>query len=163
MPKPVNIIIDLKEKIRLIKAAGITISRANDLSLEENADNEDMLTLSERVQKMLGIIKDRPIKSTTMNYLILYDIQDNKVRKIVAKYLEQKGCVRIQKSVFMSNSTHQQFMEIHETLKDVNEFYENSDSIIVVPVNVTDVRSMKLIGKNVNIDVLTDPPNTMFF
>jgi hypothetical protein len=45
----------------------------------------------------------------------------------------------------------------------VNEFYENEDSIMLVPVNVADVRSMKLIGKNVNVDILTDPPNTLFF
>jgi CRISPR-associated endonuclease Cas2 len=98
-----------------------------------------------------------------MNFLILYDIEDDKVRKIIAKYLQQKGCVRIQKSVFMANSSHQQFLEIHSALKDINDFYENTDSIIVAPINVADVRSMKLIGKNVNIDILTNPPNTLFF
>ena len=98
-----------------------------------------------------------------MNYIILYDIEDDKVRKLVAKYLLQKGCVRIQKSVFMANTTHEKFQELHNTLKDINSYYENNDSIIVVPINVADVRSMKLIGKNVNIDILTDPPNTLFF
>ena len=71
--------------------------------------------------------------------------------------------VRIQKSVFMANTSHEKFQELHNTLKDINSYYENSDSIIVVPINVADVRSMKLIGKNVNIDILTDPPNTLFF
>jgi len=63
----------------------------------------------------------------------------------------------------MANTTHEKFQELHNTLKDINSYYENSDSIIVVPINVADVRSMKLIGKNVNIDILTDPPNTLFF
>ena len=98
-----------------------------------------------------------------MNYIIMYDITDDKVRQLVAKYLKSKGCIRIQKSVFMANSTHERFMEIHETLRDVNGQYENEDSIMLVPVNVADVRSMKLIGKNVSVDILTDPPSTVFF
>jgi CRISPR-associated endonuclease Cas2 len=98
-----------------------------------------------------------------MNYLVLYDIEDNKVRKVVAKFLERKGCLRIQKSVFMANTEQATFQEIYNSLREINGYYENRDSIILVPVNVADVRSMRLIGNNVNIDILTDPPNTMFF
>lgn len=98
-----------------------------------------------------------------MNYLIMYDIEDNKVRRIVSKYLEKQGCLRIQKSVFMANTEHARFQSIFESLKEVNAFYDNHDSIILVPVNVADVRSMKLIGTNVTIETLVDPPNTMFF
>jgi CRISPR-associated protein Cas2 len=98
-----------------------------------------------------------------MNYLVMYDITDHKVRALVAKYLKSKGCIRIQKSVFMANSSHSTFNEIHETLKEVNAEYENEDSIMLVPVNVADVRSMKLVGRNVSVDILTDPPSTLFF
>ncbi len=78
--------------------------------------------------------------------------------------MEKEGCLPIQKSVFMANTTeHARFQSIFESLKEVNAFYDNHDSIILVPVNVTDVRSMKLIGTNVTIETLVDPPNTMFF
>jgi CRISPR-associated endonuclease Cas2 len=160
MPRPKKVIITLKEKIRLLKEAGIRVPHP----VREGSEEEDQLeSLPHRIQSILGVVRHQPQKATTMNYLILYDIEDNKVRRLVAKYLEQKGCIRIQKSVFMANTTNEKFIEIHETLKDINEFYENSDSIIVVPVNVADVRSMKLIGKNVNIDILTNPPTTLFF
>ena len=159
MAKPKDIEIDLREKLQKLKEAGITIPPD-----KSDLDREDVLQpLPIRIQQILGIIKSKPQKATTMNYIILYDIEDDKVRKLVAKYLLQKGCVRIQKSVFMANTTHEKFQELHNTLKDINSYYENSDSIIVVPINVADVRSMKLIGKNVNIDILTDPPNTLFF
>lgn len=157
-------IINLVEKIQLLKAAGIQIPPPkNTVLLNDESEEISLQPLPERIQHILGIIKSKPQKATTMNFLILYDIEDDKVRKIIAKYLQQKGCVRIQKSVFMANSSHQQFLEIHSALKDINDFYENTDSIIVAPINVADVRSMKLIGKNVNIDILTNPPNTLFF
>lgn len=97
-----------------------------------------------------------------MNYLILYDISNNKVRKIIAEFLLSKGCIRIQKSVYLCHSTHKKFDKIKETLADINEIYENEDSIILIPINISDARSMKLIGHNVDINQIIDPPNTVF-
>lgn len=97
-----------------------------------------------------------------MNYLILYDIEKDKVRTLVAKYLLSKGCIRIQKSVFLAHTDNKKFDEIRQTLVEVNEVYNNQDSIIMIPLNVSDARSMKLIGQNVNIDQIIDPPNTVF-
>jgi CRISPR-associated endonuclease Cas2 len=82
---------------------------------------------------------------------------------MISKYLEDKGCVRIQFSVFLCHSKNSKFVEIYETLRDINSMYENSDSILVIPINVSDVRSMKVIGKNIAIDTIIDPPNTLFF
>ena len=93
----------------------------------------------------------------------MYDISNDKVRLQIAKYLLKQGCVRIQKSVFMVKSSNKHFQEIYDTLKEVNAYYQNEDSIILVPINASDVRSMKLIGKNVAIATITDKPNTLFF
>lgn len=130
---------------------------------EDPANDDPLAPLPDRIKTILGIVKHKPQKATTMNYLIMYDIENNKVRRLISKYLEKEGCIRIQKSVFMANTDHPKFNAIHNTLKEINEFYENTDSIILVPVNVADVRSMKLIGSNISIDVLVDPPNTLFF
>lgn len=161
MPKPKRIQISLRERLERLKKAGLISPQAT--GAWAPADETVLPPLPERIQTILGIVKDKPQKATTMTYLIMYDIEDNKVRRLVSKYLEQQGCVRIQKSVFMANTENPRFTAIHDTLKDINAFYENTDSIILVPVNVADVRSMKLIGCNVNIEVLTDPPNTLFF
>ena len=148
----------LREKIERIKKAGI-----KELPIIAEEEDEVLMPLPERIAKILGIVQSKPIKATTMTYLITYDITNDKVRKLISKFLLSKGCIRIQKSVFMANTEHSKFKDIHETLKDINSFYENADSIILVPINVSDVRSMKLIGQNVDIETLVNPPNTVFF
>ena len=159
MPKPPKKEFDLKEKIEKIKKAGLL---TNPEDREERQPGDELLPLSDRIQKILGIFQGKPIKSTTMNYLIMYDIQNNKVRTLVSKYLIKSGCVRVQKSVFLVHSDHRKFDEIRQTLIEINDVYENDDSIILVPLNISDARSMKLIGKNVNIEQIIDPPNTVF-
>ncbi len=156
MPKPKQVHITLKQRLYRMRLAGL-------LNNSNPTDNEDIASLPDRIRTILGIIRQKPQKATTMNYMIMYDIENNKVRRMISKYLLQQGCIRIQKSVFMANSGHAHFNAIHETLKDINSFYENADSIILVPVNVADARSMKLIGCNVSIETIVDPPNTLFF
>lgn len=162
MPRPPNKEFDLKARIAKMKAAGFNFfsEKKNPESDEEEA--LQLKPLTERIQFILHIIKNRPAKATTMNYLILYDIEKDKVRNLIAKYLLSKGCIRIQKSVFLAHSDHKKFDEIKQTLTEVNEVYDNQDSIILIPLNVSDARSMKLIGQNVNIDQIIDPPNTVF-
>lgn len=164
MARPPKKEFNLKERIEKLRRAGFSVAEINQETCDSTENDEDILLvpLPERIKKIIGIIQDKPIKSTTMNYLILYDISNNKVRTLVAKYLESKGCIRIQKSVFLSHSNHKKFDEIRETLVDINDAYENEDSIILIPINVSDARSMKLIGQNVNIDQIIDPPNTIF-
>lgn len=159
MPRPPDKIFDLKKKIEKLKEAGLGVSGTKPIGV---TDDDELKPLPERIKLILGIIKSKPAKSTTMNYLILYDIERNKVRGLIAKYLLSMGCIRIQKSVFLAHTDHQKFDQIRTTLKEINEVYENQDSIILVPMNVSDARSMKLIGKNVNIDQIIDPPNTVF-
>lgn len=157
MPRPPKKEYSLAERLKKWAEAGIT-EPAGPI-----AEADLVLPLGERVRAMLNVIKAGPVKATEMTYLIMYDITSDKVRLQVAKYLERQGCVRIQKSVFLVKTEHPHFQEIHDTLKEVNSYYQNEDSIILVPVNATDVRSMKLIGKNIQIEAVVDKPNTMFF
>ena len=159
MGRPKKHAIGLSEAIRRIKAAGIRETTPP----EPVSEDELLLPLSERIVRILQIIRDDPQKATEMIYLIMYDITDNKVRTQISKYLEKQGCTRIQKSVFLARSEARNFQEIHDTLRDVNDMYDNEDSIILVPVNASDARAMKLIGKNVQIEAITDKPNTLFF
>jgi CRISPR-associated endonuclease Cas2 len=158
MTKPKKIELTLQEQLFRMDESGIL--KYHKLKL---TPDDYLLPLPERLQKIIGIVRNKPVKSTTMNYMILYDIENNKIRKMISDFLIKNGCVRVQKSVFMSNSDHLKFQMIHDTLKDINSYYENEDSIIVVPINVSDVRSMKLIGKNMDVNILTNPPNTLFF
>ncbi len=159
MARPKRSDLSLAEALRRLKDAGIREQPEQKTPQEE----DPMVPLTDRIRQILNILKPAPIKSTAMTYLILYDISDNKVRTLVAKYLKSKGCVRIQHSVFLAHTENKHFQEIHTTLHEINGYYDNNDSIILVPVNASDVRSMKLIGKNINIDAITNKPNTLFF
>jgi CRISPR-associated endonuclease Cas2 len=148
---------NLAEKLQKLKEAGIN----------EPAKSQEgelmLLPLSERIGRMLNIIRSEPVKATEMTYLIMYDITNDKVRLQIAKYLEKQGCFRIQKSVFIVKTENLHFQTIHDTLNEVNSYYDNEDSIILVPVNASDVRAMKMIGKNIQIEAVIDKPNTLFF
>jgi CRISPR-associated endonuclease Cas2 len=147
---------DLKKKLQKLVEAGI--------SAEETFQSADIISpLSERIKVLLNIVTDKPKKAIEMTYLIMYDIENNKVRSRIAKYLEKNGCIRIQKSIFIAKSKSGKFEEILETLRDVQSYYQNEDSILLVPVNTSDIRSMKIIGKTLDIEILIDKPNTLFF
>ena len=161
MPKPPIKEFNLTEKVKRLRDAGFSENIDNIGSKMEDV-TELMQPLPERIKLILRIINQEPIKAVNMNYLILYDIEKNKIRSLVSKYLIHKGCVRIQKSVFLMHSNHKKFDEIKETLVEINDIYENNDSIILIPINVSDARSMKLIGKNVDINQIVNQPNTVF-
>ena len=129
---------------------------------EHKVEEDPLESLTERIRRMLAILQHAPMKATEMTYLVMYDISDHRVRTAVAKYLKRQGCVRIQRSVFLARSENKRFRDILETLREINGYYENKDSIILVPVNASDARSMKLIGQNVDLDTLIDPPGTLF-
>ena len=93
----------------------------------------------------------------------MYDIENNKVRTSIAKYLEQNGCLRVQKSIFFAQSQRQTFNKIHADLKHIQELYDNNDSIFLVPVSTDQVRAMKIIGQNTDFDIIIGNKNTLFF
>jgi len=92
----------------------------------------------------------------------MYDIEHNKIRNYIAKYLQRKGCTRVQKSIFLASTDRKKYDEIQNTLKSVQEMYENNDSVFFVPVSTDEIRAMKVIGKSVDFDLITGSRNTLF-
>jgi hypothetical protein len=111
MPKAPKKEYTLKERIEAIKKAGIS-----EQVPIESAPDDSLCSLSERVQQLLGIVRKKGMKAGEMLFMIFYDIEDNKVRRLIAKYLKQKGCMRIQKSVFVGKAAYVDFTEIYKTL-----------------------------------------------
>ena len=89
-----------------------------------------------------------------MNYLLSYDISNDKNRKRVSDYLIEKGFLRIQNSVFLG--------EIHITkIDDILENIcllvdEDEDSIFCVPINKEDYESIFNFGKNKDYNLYKD-------
>ena len=98
-----------------------------------------------------------------MLFFVMYDIESNKVRRYVVKYLEKKGCTRIQKSIFLADLSVEKYQAIRKYLADVQAAYQNEDSILIVPITTDYLRAMKVIGQNINVDIITHSKNTIFF
>lgn len=126
-------------------------------------DVEEMPSIDERVKRMLGIVNDFQRKPTNMLFFIMYDIESNKVRNQVVKYLEKKGCTRVQKSIFLADLDSSVYDTIRNDLAAVQAAYENEDSILIVPLSTDYLRAMKIIGQNINLDIITHSKSTLFF
>ena len=119
-------------------------------------------TLETRICRILDIVnrEKRPLHS--MLFFVMYDIESNKVRRQIAKYLIGKGCTRIQRSIYLADLVPETYKEIRDALTDIQAMYENKDSILICPVSTDVIRSMKVIGKEICIDIITRSHNTIF-
>ena len=129
--------------------------------LSANADG--LPTLQQRIDAIFEIIHKTKTEGGKMLFFVMYDIESNKVRYNVVKYLERMGCYRIQKSIFLANLSIEKYESIKSDLVEVQSLYENHDSIIVCPVSSDLLRSMKIIGQSINLDVITQSKTTLFF
>ena len=98
-----------------------------------------------------------------MLFFVMYDIESNRVRRQIVKYLERQGCTRVQKSIFLADLPISQYEQIKSDLAEVQACYENLDSILVVPISTDYLKAMKVIGQSINVDVITKSSNTLFF
>jgi len=148
------------EKLMLIKNAGL--SARSDLTIERNDDDllDDLSTRLKRIMNIYRLHNNNPAK---MIYFIMYDIEHNKIRTQIAKYLIKKGCTRVQKSIFLAQTDRTVFNEIHQTIKEVQQVYDNNDSIFFVPVSADQLRAMKIVGQSIDMDLIMDNKNTLFF
>ena len=122
------------------------------------------LPLEARLHEMMRWLTARSrAKSNLMLYLVMYDIENNKVRTQIAKYLIKKGCLRIQKSVYLAKSSPAMMNEISTTLREINGMYKNADSIFVLPVPEEKFSHMRVIGMNIEFDIVTKPKNVLVF
>jgi len=148
------------EKMKKIHQAGLANSPPANRS---TTIDPDIPSLSERVEMLMGFIKRDKKNPLAMIYFVMYDIEDNKVRTQIAKYLIKKGCTRVQKSIFIANTNRTVFDEIQNDLKEVQQCYDNADSVLLIPVSTDEIRAMKLIGRNIDFDLALKNRNTLFF
>lgn len=124
---------------------------------------DDLPTLTERIRHILKIVSTSETKPGYMICFIMYDISSNKVRGIIAKFLQNRGCTRVQKSIFMASLPADTVKDIVNKLTEIQQMYANDDSILIVPLSDDYARAMKIIGQEVNIDLILHDKNTLFF
>lgn len=126
------------------------------------SDFDELPSLEERVHVILDLVnkKDRP--STNMIFFVMYDIASDKVRRAVVKYLQRHGCHRVQRSIFLADTSPEKCRDIQSDLVMIQQMYENKDSIFIVPLSIDYIRSMKVIGENVDFDLILKTKSTIF-
>lgn len=129
----------------------------------KNVNYEDLPSLQERADKILGIVNTDKRPASNMIFFVLYDIENNKVRRYVAKYLLKMGCSRVQRSVFLADLPNDRYNKIRNDLAEVQAAYDNVDSILVVPISTDLLTSMRVIGQTIDIELITNKKNTLFF
>lgn len=145
----------------ILEHAGVDGSKEIECAIPITEDIIDELPL--RIKKIVDIFNKHNSRITDVLYFVMYDIESNKVRRQVAKYLLGMGCLRVQKSIFLADLSPEKAMKIKEDLTEVQGCYENEDSILVLPVPSDYLKSMKIIGKNISIDLITKCTSTLFF
>ena len=148
------------EGLRKLARAGV----AHSPEINRQVGNlEGLPTLQQRVNHILGIVNLPQRKPTNMLFFVMYDIESDKVRRHIAKYLERKGCTRVQRSIFLADLDTADYQEIKTDLAEVQSLYDNHDSIIVCPISTDQLRAMRIIGQQIDVDIITHNRNTLFF
>jgi CRISPR-associated protein Cas2 len=145
-------------KMEVLRRKGLSLLL---LPGRHSADLENS-PVRDRVQQMLNILNQPRKKAINMTGFILYNIENNKVRRQIAKYLEKKGCLRIQKSVFFCNVTRKQWLEMKNSLKQVNDLYDNNDSIFFLPVSKDAIEGATCIGQQFISELQQEKPSVVF-
>lgn len=153
--------LDFVERMKALAKAGLKDSLPPNRDMDKKTD--ELLSLEERLGEIFEITEKRDRNIGNMLFFVMYDIENNKVRSLVSKYLIKNGCTRIQKSIFLADLPSEKYEQIRSDLTEVQEAYENFDSILVVPISTDYLKSMKIIGKNISVDVITKSKNTLFF
>lgn len=159
MPRRKKPPLTLKERVE--RVSGSCAQTGGDRVKELGAE-EELLSLDQRVKMVLGLLNGST-KSSDMLFFVMYDIESNKVRHQVVKYLLRSGCQRIQKSIFLAKKEPATFTKITSDLATIQAYYENNDSILVVPISTDYLSAMKIIGKTIDMDVITKNNSTLFF
>lgn len=123
----------------------------------------EFTSINDRIKNILQIINVNPRPATNMMFFVMYDISSNKVRSLIAKYLIRKGCSRVQRSIFLADLNLSLYEEIRNDLAEVQSAYDNNDSILIVPISEGYLDAMRIIGQDINIDIITHRKKTIFF
>lgn len=148
------------QKLAKLHRAGVQDSK---MVTTASSGWESLESIEKRIERIIGITNNAHRKVTDMLFFVMYDIESNKVRQQVAKYLLKMGCFRIQRSIFLADLSPEKYERIRSDLTEVQAYYENEDSILVVPVSTDLLKSMRIIGKTIDVDIIMRTKNTLFF
>lgn len=72
----------------------------------KTAHDSELLQLKpihERIQEIFHLMNKNTRPAGNILFFVMYDISNNRVRNLIAKYLIDQGCVRVQRSIFLAD------------------------------------------------------------
>ena len=161
MPRKRRHPLSLKDRAEALKNVGMRSACVVKKTVPDgDAAFHDIMT---RVRSVLGVVDKAKRKAGNMLFFVMYDIGSDKVRRLIVKYLQRKGCTCVQRSVFLADLPLKEYDNIRADLTEAQSAYDNDDSILVVPVSTDMMQAMRIIGKNIDIDLIMHSSNTLFF
>ena len=161
MPRKRRQPMSLKDRMEALQRAAV--DGGNVVKTAPETDAAACTDIMTRVRGILGIVENAKKNTGNMLFFVMYDIESDKVRRLIVKYLLRKGCTRVQRSIFLANLPAADYDAIRADLTEVQAAYDNQDSILVVPVSTDMMQAMRIIGKNIDIDLILHSSSTMFF
>jgi len=149
--------VDFAARVRKARAAGLRYTPAL-----QGDDSGNMIERAKRVMDFFAQA-NADAKTDEVVFWVCYDISNNRIRRYLAKYLRQKGCIRVQRSVFLGRMPRNAFQTLCKSLHEVNEMYENHDSVIVMPVSTDAAAKTRFIGENVSVEWVLAPRRMLWF
>lgn len=153
------------QKDQKLKLSTLTGPVSSQLSVVRKQDAEfvSLKPVHERIKEIFQLMRKTARPAGNILFFIMYDISSNRVRNLIAKYLKEKGCIRVQRSIFLADLPSEKYEAIRTDLAEVQAAYENIDSILIVPISEGYLETMKIIGKEINLDLILHRKNTLFF
>ncbi len=133
------------------------------VSVEQVSNEERIRHWSPDFDQIFRILQLNYHNPRAMNCFILYDITENKLRVQLAKYLLEKGCQRIQKSVFLANISKSMYTDIYSTFVELEPIFGEMDSIFMIPIGEYHLAEMKMIGKDVDMSFSKASQHVLYF
>lgn len=96
--------------------------------------------------------------------MVMYDMSDGRMRKVLSDKLIRKGFRRVQMSVFMGCVKSAELSSLRVQMDEMLQMCgEPTDSIIVVPINNDTLADVSFYGKSVEVDALTEKRGVKWF
>ncbi len=85
------------------------------------------------------------------------------MRNQLAKYLLGRGCYRVQKSVFLADTSSEIYSQICNELEQIQQFSEDIVQILIVPISGNSISELKVYGQSLDLGLIMKTQSTLFF
>lgn len=95
--------------------------------------------------------------------LICYDIENDRLRTWVSKYLERQGLTRLQYSVFVGTLTREQWATLWTRVHEqCTAHFKDDDSLYCMILSKGAFQKVQQVGKTIDTDFILDEGYTLY-